>query len=94
MILFSENLNCNAIDYQNKEQVLTVDSSDDKIKKNDCKICGRIAGKHTYYGAKTCQSCRAFFRRSVQRSYWYTILSYQKIFGCQKSACQKNEIII
>ena len=38
------------------------------IRQNDstlCLVCGEKAGKHTYYGGKSCQSCRAFFRRSV-----------------------------
>ena len=30
-----------------------------------CLVCGEKAGQHTYYGGKSCQSCRAFFRRSV-----------------------------
>ena len=38
------------------------------IRRNDsalCLVCGEKAGQHTYYGGKSCQSCRAFFRRSV-----------------------------
>ncbi len=31
-----------------------------------CLVCGAVAGKHNYYGARTCISCRGFFRRSVQ----------------------------
>ena len=31
-----------------------------------CLICGEISGKHLYYGGQSCQSCKAFFRRSVQ----------------------------
>ncbi len=31
-----------------------------------CPICGNEAGKHSYYGAQVCNSCRAFFRRTVQ----------------------------
>ena len=30
-----------------------------------CKVCGDMASKHTYYGGRSCQSCRQFFRRSV-----------------------------
>ena len=38
------------------------------IRRNEstlCLICKEKAGQHTYYGGKSCQSCRAFFRRSV-----------------------------
>lgn len=35
--------------------------SEEKI----CKVCGNIAGKHSYYGGQVCNSCRAFFRRAV-----------------------------
>ena len=31
-----------------------------------CLVCGEKAGRHTYYGGRSCQSCRAFFRRSVE----------------------------
>ncbi len=31
-----------------------------------CPVCGNSAGKHSYYGGQVCNSCRAFFRRSVQ----------------------------
>jgi len=31
-----------------------------------CKICNEQAAKHVHYGAMTCFSCRAFFRRSIQ----------------------------
>ena len=33
---------------------------------NICQVCGEIAGKHNYYGGRSCHSCRAFFRRSVE----------------------------
>ena len=35
-------------------------------KSRTCKVCNEIAGKHNYYGANVCISCRGFFRRSVQ----------------------------
>lgn len=31
-----------------------------------CGVCGEAAAKHVHYGATTCFSCRAFFRRSIQ----------------------------
>jgi len=31
-----------------------------------CKVCMEPAAKHVHYGAMTCFSCRAFFRRSIQ----------------------------
>lgn len=31
-----------------------------------CKVCKEPAAKHIHYGAVTCFSCRAFFRRSIQ----------------------------
>ena len=33
---------------------------------NICQVCDEIAGKHNYYGGRSCPSCRAFFRRSVE----------------------------
>jgi len=33
-----------------------------------CKICGERAARHVHYGAITCFSCRAFFRRSLQNN--------------------------
>ncbi|TRY67865.1 hypothetical protein TCAL_13234 [Tigriopus californicus] len=40
---------------------IIVEGNIDKI----CKVCGNVAGKHSYYGGQVCNSCRAFFRRSV-----------------------------
>jgi len=31
-----------------------------------CKVCDEPAAIHIHYGAVTCFSCRAFFRRSIQ----------------------------
>ena len=31
-----------------------------------CRVCREPAAKHVHYGANTCFSCRAFFRRSIQ----------------------------
>ena len=30
-----------------------------------CEVCGDLAGRHIYYGGRSCMSCRQFFRRSV-----------------------------
>ena len=30
-----------------------------------CNVCNQLASKHIHYGGRSCQSCRAFFRRSV-----------------------------
>ena len=30
-----------------------------------CQVCGDAASKYIHYGGRSCQSCRAFFRRSV-----------------------------
>ena len=38
-----------------------------------CKVCGDIESKHSHYGGKSCQSCRAFFRRCVKRFTRYFI---------------------
>jgi len=37
----------------------------DKNVKFCCQICGNAANGHSYYGAKTCGSCRAFFKRAA-----------------------------
>ncbi len=44
---------------------------------HQCPVCedGRI-GRHTYYGGRSCHSCRGFFRRSVQSGHW-------RLFRCK-----------
>ena len=39
--------------------------TDEKVM--ECPICGDVATKYRHYGARSCQPCRAFFRRSVIR---------------------------
>ena len=34
-----------------------------------CLVCGDTAGRHSFYGAQACHSCRAFFRRAVVSEY-------------------------
>ena len=42
-------------------------TSDTESGNSRCPVCGREGvGKHVYYGARVCVSCRGFFRRSVQ----------------------------
>ena len=37
----------------------------------DCKICGDKASNHIHYGGRSCNSCRAFFRRTVETTSRY-----------------------
>jgi len=64
---------------QNRPTVIVFD----KLKRTEspnpvdfCPICGAPAGKHRYYGGRSCEPCRAFFRRSVQSRYF-------EIFHCK-----------
>jgi retinoid X receptor beta len=36
-----------------------------------CSICGDLAPDHMHYGGVACFSCRAFFRRSVDKAHTY-----------------------
>ena len=47
-----------------------------------CEVCGAQAGRHSYYGAYTCKSCKAFFRRSV------TIPVTEPCFELRRNASQ------
>ncbi len=54
-------------------------STSDAESSSTCPVCGRSdAGKHIYYGARVCISCRGFFRRSVQNKHY-------PLFKCSKS---------
>lgn len=43
-----------------------------------CGVCSKPAGKHSYFGARVCLSCRAFFRRTVEKR------------GSDKLVCQEE----
>jgi hypothetical protein len=43
-----------------------------------CKVCDEPAAIHIHYGAITCFSCRAFFRRSIQvnKAFIFSLLKH------------------
>ncbi|XP_059089003.1 protein ultraspiracle homolog [Tigriopus californicus] len=41
-----------------------------ELSESSCPICNKPVGKHSYYGARVCVSCRGFFRRSVQNHHY------------------------
>ena len=54
-------------------------SSTTALEGADCQVCGAKAGRHSYYGAYTCKSCRAFFRRSVAMNVQVYGLTWERI---------------
>lgn len=58
-----------------------------------CQVCMAPAAKHVHYGATTCFSCRAFFRRSVQtaqaRNYICRRQGNCEISPDNRKSCQK-----
>ena len=63
-----------------------------------CGVCGEPAARHIHYGAVTCFSCRAFFRRSIQngqgkqyscRKDGNCEITLKTRKGCQKCRFQK-----
>ena len=48
-----------------------------------CQICGDSAAIHIHYGAKTCFSCRSFFRRSIQ-------MGIAEKYTCRGPSCRKK----
>ena len=46
-----------------------------------CKICGDKASKHIHYGGKSCHSCRAFFRRCVNKFKRSVVLEGTNVTG-------------
>ncbi len=58
-----------------------------------CAVCGAAAKGFRYYGAVSCTSCRAFFKRSIQRDTYKTFLCQQGDFTCHinsksRKSCQ------
>ena len=49
-----------------------------------CKVCGDIESKFVHYGGRSCESCRAFFRRTVETTARYTMSDVLNIdsFSC------------
>ena len=41
--------------------------SDESEYTEPCKVCGDISSKFIHYGGRSCKSCRAFFRRTVEK---------------------------
>ena len=42
-------------------------SSEESEYTEPCKVCGGISSKFMHYGGRSCPSCRAFFRRTVEK---------------------------
>ena len=59
--------------HQSKEDKSSKHSQQDDTMIESCKVCGDIASTHIHYGGRSCQSCRAFFRRSVVKFSRYVI---------------------
>ena len=78
-----------------------ISSSNHKVRKPNplisdtkkCQVCSAPAAKHVHYGATTCFSCRAFFRRSIQtsqsRNYVCRRQGNCKILPDTRKGCQK-----
>eukprot|EP00095_Tigriopus_kingsejongensis_P006368 maker-scaffold42_size484952-snap-gene-3.25 protein:Tk06368 transcript:maker-scaffold42_size484952-snap-gene-3.25-mRNA-1 annotation:"retinoid x" len=56
------------------ESTLSPKTEDESVSLRLCQVCGLHAGKHNYYGGQVCESCRAFFRRSVQNQSYPTYM--------------------
>ena len=56
-----------------------------------CKVCGDKASIHVHYGGRSCASCRAFFRRSVEAKTRRSGFEYS--CKCIEGCIQKQEAI-
>ena len=59
--------------HQSKEDINSKHVQHDNTIPESCKVCGDVASIHIHYGGRSCQSCRAFFRRSVVKFSRYVI---------------------
>ncbi len=57
---------------------------------DECQICDRPAGKHLYYGARVCLSCRAFFRRSCMNKRYQSFTCSSSKQDCIVSSTVKR----
>ena len=64
----TENSGSSGIEHLNDSNNMTgIIFEGNQILSHLCKVCGDEASKHSYYGGRSCPSCRAFFRRRVKK---------------------------
>ena len=76
--IISRDKSCSRNKHKSKKHQLKDDNSSKHVQQDNtmpesCKVCGGIASIHVHYGGRSCQSCRAFFRRSVVKFSTYVI---------------------
>ncbi|KAK2712582.1 hypothetical protein QYM36_011312, partial [Artemia franciscana] len=78
-------------DISDEEQIYSFSSSPSTSKKHlMCKVCGdKASGLH--YGVATCEACKRFFRRSIQRQTEYTEADCLREGKCLISWVNKSE---